>query len=110
MIGNSFGNFVRADKSSFCVRNMTLSENNFTATLYSVKLSNMTLSEGTFYRNNIGRIVYIQLNSKVLITNNSLTGNKIYKNAYSILRSHMKLNNIKFLSNKINSLVLAEIQ
>ena len=110
MIGNSFGNFVRADKSSFCVRNMTLSENNFTATLYSVKLSNMTLSEGTFYRNNIGRIVYIQLNSKVLITNNSLTGNKIYKNAYSISRSHMKLNNIKFLSNKINSLVLAEIQ
>ena len=89
---------------------MTLSENKFTATLYSFKGSNMTLSEEKFYRNNIGRIVYIKPNSKVLLTNNSLTANKIYKKAYSISRSHIKLTNIKFLSNKINSLMLAEIQ
>ena len=110
IVGNSFGNFVRADKSSFCVRNVTLSENKFTSTLYSVNRSNVSLSEAKFYRNTIGRIVYIKLNSKVLIKNNSLTENKIYKNAYSISRSHMKLTNIKFLSNKINSLMLAEIQ
>ena len=45
MEGNSFGHFAWADKSSICVENMTLSRNNFTATLFRVKESDVTLYE-----------------------------------------------------------------
>ena len=45
MEGNSFGHFAWTDKSSVCVENMALSENNFTATLFKVKESDVTLYE-----------------------------------------------------------------
>ena len=45
MKGNSFGHFAWADKSSVYLENMTLSKNNFTATLFRVKESDVTLYE-----------------------------------------------------------------
>ena len=110
MVGNSFRNFAQANKSFLCFKNMTLIENNVTATLYRVEESNVTLYEIKFHRNNIGCLASINLNSKVLITKSSLTGNEIFKYAYSISRSLMKLNNTNFRGNKIKRLMLAESQ
>ena len=101
MIENSFRNFVLANKSFVCFKNMTFIENNVTATLHRVKESNAPLYEIKFYRNKIGCLVSINLKSTVLITNNSLTGNEIiFKNTYSISRSLMKLNNTNFVVTK----------
>ena len=110
MVGNSFRNFAQANKSFLCFKNMTLIENNVTATLYRVEESNVTLYESKFHRNKIGCLASINLNSKVLITKSSLTGNEILKYAYSISRSLMKLNNTNFRGNKIKRLMLAESQ
>ena len=110
MEGNSFGHFARSDKSSICVNNMTLSENNFTAMIYSAKESNVTLYEIKFYRNKAWGLLYIKQNSKLFITNNSLTGNEIFKSAYLISRSRMILNNTNFHGNKINILMVAKSQ
>ena len=110
MVGNSFRNFAQANKSFLCFKNMTLIENNVTATLYRVEESNVTLYESKFHRNKIGCLASINLNSKVLITKSSLTGNEIFKYAYSISRSLMKLNNTNFRGNKIKRLMLAESQ
>ena len=110
MIGNSFRNFVHANKSSPCFKNMTLIENNFRDTVCRVEESNVTLYEIKFHRNNIGCLLSVNLKSKVLITNNSRTGNKIFENAYSISISLMKLNNANFHGNKIKILMLAESQ
>ena len=108
MKGNTFQHFARADKSYFCVKNMILSENIFTATLYRVNESNMTLYGIKFYRNKIGGLLYIFRNSEVLITNNILAANEIFKNAYLISRSRMELNNTNFHSNKIKTLMVAK--
>ena len=105
MEGNSFGHFARADKSSICVSNMTLSENNFTATIYSAKESNVTLYEIKFYRNKVWGLLCIKQNSKLFITNNSLTGNEISKSAFLMI-----LNNTNFHGNKINTLMVAKSQ
>ena len=110
MVGNSFRNFAQANKSFLCFKNMTLIENNVTATLYRVEESNVTLYEIKFHRNKIGCLASINLKSKVLITKSSLTGNEIFKYAYSISRSLMKLNNTNFRGNKIKRLMLAESQ
>ena len=110
MEGNSFGHFARAGKSSICVSNMTLSENNFTATIYSAKESNVTLYEIKFYRNKVWGLLCIKQNSKLFITNNSLTGNEISKSAFLISRSRMILNNTNFHGNKINTLMVAKSQ
>ena len=60
---NSFGHFARADKSSICVENMTLSKNNFTATLFRVKESAVSLYEIRFYCNKVEGLLYIKQNS-----------------------------------------------
>ena len=53
MVGNSFQNFAKAVKSFLYVKNMKLSKNNFTGTLYSVEKSTMKLYETNFYNNKI---------------------------------------------------------
>ena len=110
MEGNSFLHFARADNSSIYIENMTLFENSFTATLFRVKESNVTLYEIKFYRNKIGSLLYINRNSKVFITNNSFTGNKIFKSAYLLLRSHMIMNNTNIHSNRMKNLIVAKSQ
>ena len=45
MVGNSFQNFAKIEKSSLYVKNITLSRNNFTGTLYGIGESNMKLYE-----------------------------------------------------------------
>ena len=107
MVGNSFQYFARAERSSFSVENMTLSENNIAGTLWSARESNVTLFEAKCYGNNIGCLACIKLNSEVLLANSSFTENEIYKIAYSISRSHIKLDNIKVLNNKIDTLIFA---
>ena len=108
IVRNLFQNFVQANKSSLYFENMTLVENNVTATLFRVEESNVTLYEIKFHRNKIGCLVSINLKSKVLITKNSLTGNEIFENAYSISRSLMKLNDTNFRGNKMKRLMFAE--
>ena len=104
-------NFARAHKSFLYVENITLSGYNFQDTLCTVEESNVTLFETRFYRNKIGYLAYINLNSNVLIMSSSVIENKIYQNAYYIGRSHMELNNTKFYSSKIKTLlVFAESQ
>ena len=110
MEGNSFGHFARADKSSICVENMTLSRNSFTATLFRVKESDVTLYEIKFYCNKVEGLLYVKQNSRLFITNNSLTGNEIFKNAYLISRSRVSLNNTNFHSNKMKNLMVAKSQ
>ena len=110
MEGNSFGHFAWADKSSVCVENMTLSRNNFTAMLFRVKESAVTLYEIKFDCNKVEGLLYITQNSKLFITNNSLTGNEIFKNAYLISKSRVSLNNSNFHSNKMKSLMVAKSQ
>ena len=110
MVRNLLRHFLQANKSSVSFKNMTLVENNITATLCRVEESNVTLYEIKFYRNKIGCIVSINLKSKVFITNNTFIENDIFENAYSISRSLMKLNNTNFRGNKIKRLILAESQ
>ena len=110
MEGNSFGHFARADKSSICVENMTLSGNNFTATLFRVKESDLTLYEIKFYYNKVERLSYIEQNSKLFIKNNSLAGNEILNTAYLISRSQVSLNNTSFHSNKMKNFIAAELR
>ena len=111
MVGNSFRSFVQANKSSLYFKNMTLIENNVTATLCRVDKNNVTLCEIKFHRNKIGCLASINLKSKVFIINISLAGNEIFKNAYSVSRILIKLNNTNFYSNKIiMRLMLAESQ
>ena len=86
MVRNSFRNFALANKSSLHFKNMTLIENNVSATLCRAEESKVTLHEIKFHRNKIGYLVSINLNSKVLITGNSLTENVISKNADSVSR------------------------
>ena len=111
MVGNSFQNFARAHKSFLHVTNMTLFENKFKVTLCSVKENNIKLYETKFHRNKIGRLIHINLNSKLLILNNNFTGNKIYKNAYHITTIYMTLICIKFRNKvPIKTLIFAELQ
>ena len=110
IVGNSFQNFAQARKSYLCFKNITLIENNVTATFCRLKESNVILHEIRFHRNKIGCLVFIKQKSKVLITNNSLPGNEIFKAAYSISRSLMKLYNTNFCGNKIKRLMLAKSQ
>ena len=110
MVGNSFQNFAKAEKSSLYVKNITLSRNNFTGTLYSVGESDLKLYESNVYNNQMGSFVYINLNSKVYIMSNSLTENAIFENAYSIARSQMELHNTKSRSNKMNNFMFAKSQ
>ena len=99
---NSFKNFARSYKSSVCVKNMTLSENNFTATFYSVLKSNMTLCETKFYRNKIGYVVQISSKSSAIMQNNTLTENNVSSAVYSVFgNSTMQLNNAEFNRNNI---------
>ena len=108
--GNSFGHFAWADKSSICVENMTLSENNFTATLFNIKESAVTLYEIRFYCNKVEGLLYVKQNSKLFITNNSLTGNEIFKSVYLILRSRVSLINSNFHSKKMKNFMVAKSQ
>ena len=81
---NSFKNFARAYRSSLCVKNMTLSQNNFTTTLYSVVKSNMKLCDTKFYRNKIGYVFQISSNSSAIMQNNTLTENNVSLSVYSV--------------------------
>ena len=110
MVGNSFQRVTRAHRSSLYVKNMTLSGNNFEDELCTVEESNVTLHETKFCRNKIGCLVYINLNSKVLIMSSSVIENEIYKNSYYVNRSYMELKNTKFHSNNINLVMLGESQ
>ena len=109
MVGNSFQRVTRAHRSSLYVKNMTLSGNNFEDELCTVEKSSVTLHETKFYRNKIGCLVYINLNSKVLIMSSSVIENEIFKYSYYVDRSYMELNNTKFHSN-INHAMFAESQ
>ena len=71
--GISFGHFAPADKSSICVEKMKLSENNFTAMLFRVKESDVTLYEIKFYCNKVEVLLHtIQLNNVAFIRNRFL--------------------------------------
>ena len=63
MVGNSFRNFAQANKCSLCFKNMTLIENNVTATLYRGEESNVTIYEIKGHDNKIGCLASINLKS-----------------------------------------------
>ena len=99
---NSFKNSARAYRSSLCVKNMTLPENNFTTTLYSVVKSNMKLCDTKFYRNKIGYVFQISSNSSAIMQNNTLTENNVSLSVYGVFsNSTIQLNNAGFTRNNI---------
>ena len=52
MVGNTFQYFARVERSSFHVKNMTLSENNIVGTLWSARQSDLKLLEAKCYTSN----------------------------------------------------------
>ena len=104
---NSLKIFGLVYKSSLCVKNMTLFENKFTVTLYSVVKGNVKLIETKFYRNKIGYLVRISSNSSAIIQNNTVTENHFLGVVYGILKnSVIQLNNVTFTRNKLKARLL----
>ena len=86
---------------------MTLFENKFTVTLYSVVKGNVKLIETKFYRNKIGYLVRISSNSSAIIQNNTVTENHFLGVVYGILKnSVIQLNNVTFTRNKLKTRLL----
>ena len=105
---NSFKHFAEAYKSSLSVKNMTLSDSNFTGMLYDVVKSNMTLIETNFYRNKIVSFARISSNSRAIIQNSTLTENRVLWGACVILKnSVIQLNNVTFTRNILNAWMVA---
>ena len=103
LVENSFQNFMQVNKAFLSVKNMTLSENIFTATLYSVEESNVKLFEIKFIRNHLTRkLLFLKSNSSAIIQNNTFT-----ENSASLLISHVsdrssiQPNNVVFVQNRL---------
>ena len=103
LVENSFQNFMQVNKASLSVKNMTLSENIFTARLYSVEESNVKLFEIKFIRNHLTRkLLFLKSNSSAIIQNNTFTEN----NASLLIshvndRSSIQPNNVVFVQNRL---------
>ena len=104
---SSFKNFALAYNSSFCVKNLALSKNNFTVTFYSGLKSNLTLYETKFYRNKMGYLAWISAKSSAIIHNNSFTESHVSRTVYGIWRnSFIQMNNATFTRNRLNTMLL----
>ena len=102
MTRKSFKNFAKAYKSTLCVKNIRLSENNFIGTLYSVVKSNVTLCEKKICRNVIAYLVQISSKSGAIIQNSKLTENDVSSTVYDVYgNSTIELNNVRFIQNNV---------
>ena len=103
LVENSFQNFMQVNKASLSVKNMTLSENIFTATLYSVEESNVKLFEIKFIRNHLTRkLLFLKSNSSAIIQNNTFTENNTSLLIYHVSdRSSIQPNNVVFVQNRL---------
>ena len=101
VIGNSFQNLARIESSFLFINNISLSNNIFNGTLCSVEKSNLKLNDAEFHSNSVGSLIYINLNSDVLITNNILSRNTIHENGYSLAKSIIRLKNVSLTRNNL---------
>ena len=101
MIGNSFQSLARVESSLLIINNITLSNNIFNGTLYSVEKSNLKLNDAEFRNNSVGSLIHINLNSCVLITNNILSRNTIHKNGYSLVNGIVRFKNVALTRNNL---------